>query len=150
MEMIKGLLIASDIHANADGEGIPESDAERLLTWMNEGWKSAFEVLSMVMVRQGMAEEWALDPEERDWSRRWAVALALPAALKGEFKTSGIFSAPLRSRDELILFTDSRFIYVLSNWIRSAPIAGAVLQRIEHSSLGVALRTKLLRRMGRL
>ena len=122
---------------------IAAHDAARLKSWLAGGSGAVWDSVNELALRQGMAETWATDEDERSWATHLALLLALPGALTHGAHPLGMMLAGERM-PRFMHLPGGRLLVSTAMRARTLPVIGAGVEFVERSSLGQSLRRRLL------
>ncbi|HMO05539.1 MAG TPA: glycosyltransferase [Kiritimatiellia bacterium] len=125
------------------GRPAVDQDAAAWKAWMTKGGVHVWEAVNQAILRQGMAEEWAMDSDDRKAACAWVQTVLMPniASFKG-----ADWNMPFaRPEFSAFLFPQSKWAYRASKMLRSTPLLGPALLAFEQSAAGQYLRGWLAR-----
>ena len=114
--------------------------------WLATGLPPTWETTNELVLRLGMAEEWAQRTEDIAKAQQWIQIVALPRIVGHTgLNWKMPFAAPEFSA---FLFPNSPLAYKISKFVRELPVVGKGVTAFEHSAAGQFTRG-LLARVGR-
>lgn len=120
-----------------------EADRAEWRRWMADGTGLTWDAINELVLRLGMAEEWAQRPADLARSRAWLQLITLPRIAGGP---DAIWKMPFAAPDfSAFLFPGSPLAYRASKFIRSLPGVGAGVVAFEQSGPGQWMRGVLAR-----
>jgi GT2 family glycosyltransferase len=118
-------------------------DAASLTSWLAAGSGALWDCVNELALRQGMAEAWATDDEERRWATHLALLLALPGALtRGAHPLGMVYAGAQTPR--FMRMPGGRLLVSAAMRARTLPVVGAAVERLEQSAPGRLIRRKLV------
>ncbi|MGA0332421.1 MAG: glycosyltransferase [Kiritimatiellia bacterium] len=132
--------------AGETGLPLVDQDGAVWADWFARGTGQVWESLNQMILRAGMAEEWAGDAEDKAAST-WIQLVLLPNVLG----CAGMsWEMPFSRPDYTTLVApNSKLIYNLAKFCRNAPVLGSMVQRFEHSAHGRTVRLYLAKWLAR-
>lgn len=125
------------------GRHVVDQDRGAWQQWIADGIAPTWEATNEMVLRLGMAEEWAQRPEDMARARQWIQLVALPRIVGHTgLNWQMPFAAPEFSA---FLFPQSQLAYKVSRFLREAPVAGRLVKALEHSAAGQRARNLLAR-----
>ncbi len=121
-----------------------EGDARVFREWTAKGEQVAWEAVNELVLRLGMADEWAVTDEQRRWARSWVMLMALPSVLK---KNRGDLDYLFYKQRGILALRLPGFMFLLAllQRVRSLPVAGVAIRGLERTRLAMALRNRLFK-----
>ncbi|HMP73144.1 MAG TPA: glycosyltransferase [Kiritimatiellia bacterium] len=137
------MLETAGVFATATGRPVVDADVAAWKNWMTQGGVNVWEAINQAILRQGMAEEWAVTEGEARTAAAWVQMIGLPniASFRG-MDWDMPFARPEFSA---FLFPQSKLAYTVSKTLRSLPLVGPGLMKFEHSAAGQYVRGALAR-----
>jgi hypothetical protein len=127
---------------NPHRRDILDTDSAQWQKWLGISERSAWKVLNELILRYGMAEEWAGNNAEAQWSKDWVVMLTLPK-----------FLGPPKMRNRMpftrmgldVVFFDSKIISWTAVVLRKIPFIRSIFFRVRESRLGQGFKNRLIK-----
>jgi GT2 family glycosyltransferase/glycosyltransferase involved in cell wall biosynthesis len=127
--------------AQASGRSVVDLDRGAWQKWIADGLSPTWEATNELVLRLGMAEEWAQRSEDVAKAQQWIQVVALPRIVGHTgLNWQMPFAAPEFSA---FLFPQSQFAYRLSKFIRGLPVVGRSVTAFERSTPGQYTRNVL-------
>ena len=138
----ESLLEYSDRLKIPQGRDIVDNDSGQWRRWLSQGGLATWKSLNELILRCGMAEEWAPNETEAEWAKNWLLLLTLPQYL-GPTKLN--LKMPFAKPGLEAIFADSRIISWTAACLRQIPYSRAAFRRVKNSRLGQIIKTKLVK-----
>ena len=122
------------------GRDIVDGDGSQWRHWLSQGGLTTWKAINELILRCGMAEEWAVNETEAEWAKNWLLLLTLPQYLG---PTKMYLKMPFTKPGLDIIFADSRIISWTAAGLRQIPYSRAIFRRVKNSRLGQVLKSKL-------
>ncbi len=129
--------------ANKMDGTLADGDRGAWQQWISDAIPQTWETTNEIVLRLGMAEEWAQRQEDVLKAQQWIQIVALPRIVGHTgLNWKMPFAAPEFSA---FLFPQSQFAYKLSKFVRELPVVGRGVTAFEHSGAGQYTRKVLAR-----
>ncbi len=122
------------------GRDIVDGDARQWQRWLHQGGNPTWEVINELLLRSGMAEEWASNEKEAEELKDWLLMVILPRYL-GPSGTYSMF--PFTKPDLATRLSNSRIIFWTAEGLRKIPYSRVSFHWIKNSRAGRVLKAKL-------
>jgi GT2 family glycosyltransferase len=144
------LLALEEANARPDPEAwtLLRQDAVAWAPFLREGANRVWEAANVLALRQGMAEEWAQNEQDRDFLAAWLEGITA-SRLLGD---NDLFWRMPHTRGQGAagaLFPTSTLVYYASRFLRSTPGVKEAVVRLENSKAGRRARDLALRMLKR-
>ena len=116
-------------------QGKLRGDFDMIQTWLPDAAEMTFEALNEILLRLGMAEEWAMNESHLASAREWVMILSLPRVLGPHQKYWDMpFVAP--SSSAAALMPDSKLLRLAARIARSSPTLHHTVKSLGQSRFG--------------
>lgn len=122
------------------GRDIVDGDARQWRRWLNQGSIPTWESINELLLRSGMAEEWASNKREAEEFKDWLLMLTLPRYL-GPSKIYAMF--PFTKPDLSTKLSNSKIIFWTAETLRKIPFFRSGYRWIKNSRPGQVLQARL-------
>ena len=149
--LVEGLLhtleqnLNSLVVLNAAGrEGVKATDAFKHSCWLHDGCGPIWDAINELVLREGMADEWAENGEDAQWTKVWVRMQASRTIVheKGPVSFSNALFPPKSALNGIL---GSHMVFVLINKLLSLPVLGKIVSRMMRSRMAERVRLRLKR-----
>jgi glycosyltransferase involved in cell wall biosynthesis len=125
---------------NTNGRNIVDTDAVQWTNWLASASLNTWRTLNELILRSGMAEEWAVNENEADRAKDWLLMINLPRLLGPNKNYSKM---PFTGFGLETIFSGSPALLRATSALRKIPLIRIALGRFKDSPLGKSLKAKL-------
>ena len=129
---------------NASGRvGVKAEDAFKHSQWLAGGCGPLWDAVNGLVLREGMAEEWAANDDDTQWAKQWVRMVTLREVIKDTQATA--FYDVMHPRNRIQSVLGSPFLFDLVNKLIATPGVGPLVSSFMRSRLADRLRMMLRR-----